>query len=320
MPNQLSKSKKDISVLVVDDEGIMRNLLADVLQDEGYSVLTAVDGEEAIKISNDSKFDIVITDLKMPGINGIEVLKKFKSINSNSCIIVITAYASVESAVEAMKEGAYDYVTKPFNIDEIKLIVNRAVERQSLIKEANEKEHYKELSILDGLTDIYNHRYFHEELEQEAERAQRYKLELSLIIIDIDDFKIYNDKHGHLAGDQALKKMARIFNEVVRKVDIVARYGGEEFTIILPQTAKAEALVFAQRIRSLVNQMEFPDKDGNFNVHISVSIGVSTYPADASGKKELISKADEALYDAKNKGKNRICFYNEKGQIDTLSS
>lgn len=310
--------KKDVRVLVVDDEGIMRNLLADVLQDEGYDVTTATTGEEAIKYAREKSFQIVITDLKMPGMNGIEVLKRFKEIDNNISIIVITAYASVESAVEAMKEGAYDYISKPFNIDEIKLIVNRALERQSLIKEAKEKEHYKELSILDGLTDIYNHRYFHEELEHELERAERYNIEISLLMIDIDDFKIYNDTYGHMAGDQVLKKMARIFLEVVRKVDVVARYGGEEFGVILPQTTKAEAATMARRIRALVEQIKFPDKGGNLNVRISISAGIATYPADAKGKNELIATADEALYGAKKQGKNRICLFNEKGEMETI--
>ncbi len=314
----LSGLKKDTRVLVVDDEGIMRNLLADVLQDEGYNVTTAMSGEEAIKYARDSAFQIVITDLKMPGMNGIEVIKRFKEIDSDICLIVITAYASVESAVEAMKGGAYDYVTKPFNIDEIKLIVNRALERQALIKEAKEKEHYKELSILDGLTDIYNHRYFHEELEHEIERAERYRFEISLLMIDIDDFKIYNDTYGHLAGDQVLKKMARIFTEVVRKVDIVARYGGEEFAVVLPQTGKNEASTLAQRIRAMVEQVKFPDKIGNLNAHMSISIGVATYPVDAGSKKELIAKADDAIYSAKNQGKNRICLLSEKGELQTI--
>ena len=137
--------------------------------------------------------------------------------------------------------------------------------------------------------------------------------------IDIDDFKIYNDTYGHMAGDQALKKMARIFTELVRKVDIVARYGGEEFAIILPQTAKPEAVALARRIRSMVEQIKFQDKSGNINVTVSVSIGVATYPVDASGKKELIAKADDALYHAKNHGKNRICSFSDKREFESAS-
>ncbi len=135
---------KRTNILVIDDEGIMRQLLSDILKDAGYNVWTAESGEEALKFAQSKEFEVVITDLRMPGIDGIEVLKKFKEKDSSVCVIVITAYATVESAVEAMKIGAYDYITKPFNLEEIKIIVGRAMERQFLIQEAKQKEKYKE--------------------------------------------------------------------------------------------------------------------------------------------------------------------------------
>jgi len=303
--NSEKEIAKKINILVVDDEGIMRQLLADVLKDAGYNVWTAESGEEALKIAEKMEFEVVLTDLRMPGMTGIEVLKKFKEKNTNICVIVITAYASVESAVEAMKIGAYDYITKPFNLEEIKIIIGRAMERQFLLEEAKQKDKYKELSIVDGLTGLYNHRHFHEQLSVELNRSTRSNNPLSLILIDIDDFKKYNDAFGHLAGDQILKQIADIFLSVTRKVDIVARYGGEEFAVLLPETGKQEASSLARRIRGLVDQAHF----GRAGAHLTVSVGLATFPQDAQDKNEMIKKADETLYQAKRLGKNRVCFF-----------
>ena len=148
-PEPQVKSEQVTNVLVIDDEEAIRSLLTDVLTDAGYRVTAVASGEEAIKKIEECPFEIVITDLKMPGMNGIEVLRKMKNMRSDICVIVLTGYATVETAIEAMKAGAYDYINKPFNTGEMELIINRAAERQLLAREAKEKEHYRELSITD---------------------------------------------------------------------------------------------------------------------------------------------------------------------------
>ncbi|MCM8771246.1 MAG: diguanylate cyclase [Candidatus Omnitrophica bacterium] len=291
--------KEKVNILVVDDEEVMRNLLRDVLTEVGYNVETASCGEEAIAKIKEAKFPIVITDLKMPGMNGVEVLRKVKMINSEACVIMITAYPSIESVTDAMREGAYDYIIKPFNIEEINLVLRRAIERQYLLREAVQKEFYQELSILDSLTGLYNHRHFYEVLPREIERAQRYNHPVSLLMIDIDDFKIYNDTNGHLAGDKLLQDLASVLVKGVRSVDMVFRYGGEEFTVICPETAKQGGVEIAKRIFNLVRE----------KLPVTMSVGLSTYPDDAQVVQELVAKADLAMYEAKQLGKNRICVF-----------
>ncbi|MDD5236384.1 MAG: diguanylate cyclase, partial [Candidatus Omnitrophica bacterium] len=265
---------KEVNILVVDDEEVMRNLLRDVLSDTGYKVETVANGEEAINKIGKDKFPIVISDLKMPGMSGLEMLRKVKATNSNTCVIMITAYPSVESVTEAMREGAYDYIIKPFNIEEMNLVLRRAVERQYLLHEADQKEFYQELSILDGLTGLYNHRHFFEVLPREIERAERYKHEVSLLMIDLDDFKKFNDTNGHLAGDKLLQDLSAVLVRGVRSADMVFRYGGEEFTVICPETPKQDGVDVAKRIFNLARE----------RVAVTKSVGLATYPDDAKTK------------------------------------
>ena len=293
-----------IKILVVDDAEVMRNLLTGVLTDAGYEVKAVSTGEKAVGEIKEDDYDVVITDLKMPGMNGLEVIKEAKQINADICIIAITAYPSVKSAVEAMREGAYDYITKPFDIEEIRLVVRRAAERYFLLKEAGQKEFYRELAISDGLTGIYNHRHFHEVLPREIERAKRYAQPFCLLMIDIDDFKKYNDTHGHLAGDKLLTNIANLLIPSIRSADIVFRYGGEEFVVILPQVGKQGGVSSAKRILKLIKQ----------KLSVTVSIGVTSFPDGGVYKDELINQADSAMHQAKKLGKDRICAFEEKSK------
>ena len=293
-----------IKILVVDDAEVMRNLLTGVLTDAGYEVKAVSTGEKALGEIKEDNYDVVVTDLKMPGMNGLEVIKETKQINKDICIIAITAYPSVKSAVEAMREGAYDYITKPFDIEEIRLVVRRAAERYFLLKEAGQKEFYRELAISDGLTGIYNHRHFHEVLPREIERAKRYAQPFCLLMIDIDDFKKYNDTHGHLAGDKLLTNIANLLIPSIRSADIIFRYGGEEFVVILPQVGKQGGVSSAKRILKSIKQ----------KLSVTVSIGVTSFPDDGASKNELINQADSAMYQAKKLGKDRVCVFGEKSK------
>lgn len=168
---------------------------------------------------------------------------------------------------------------------------------------------YQELSRLathDGLTGLYNHRHFHELLQQEVARADRYEHAVSLVLIDLDGFKEYNDQHGHVAGDDALRDLAGILEEISRKSDIVARYGGEEFALILPETSAQEAMQVAERVRSNV---EAQTRHSPFLTPLTASIGVASFPQDAGDASELLVVADKAMYSAKGKGKNRIAAF-----------
>lgn len=305
-----TEQEKASHILVIDDEEVICSLLTDVLTEAGHKVVAVASAEEALEKVKDTAFEVVITDLMMPGMNGIEILRKVKKVNSDISVIIITGYATVETAVEAMKEGAYDYLSKPFNLAEIKITVDRAVERQTLIRGVKEKDYYKGLSLIDGLTGLYNHFHFYHLLGQEIIKAQRYPQSVSLFMIDIDDFKIYNDTYGHLVGDEILRKLAMVLKKVVRKVDYVARYGGEEFSIILPQTDKEKSFISARRLMKVVEETQFKGEEKLPRGHLTISMGIAAYPEDATSLEELIHRADEALYKAKHSGKNQICLFN----------
>ena len=297
-------------ILIVDSDKYVRKTLTDCLSKE-CDVFTSDSFADALEMFKKISFTVVITELDTPEIKGIEVLRKFKKLKSEVPVIVVTTYQSIPAAVKAMKEGAYNYITKPFNLDELQLVILHTLERQRLLEEAKEKEIYQELVLLDELTRIYNRRYFDEILQRETDRTARYSQIFSLLMVDIDDFKKYNDSYGHLAGDQILKKIANILSRIARKTDFVARYGGEEFGVIAPHTDKKSASILAARFVDAVSQEDFI-LDGGAKAKVTISIGVATFPDDATTRKEMIQTADKALYQAKKLGKNRSCLFGTK--------
>jgi diguanylate cyclase (GGDEF)-like protein len=301
--------KRD-KILIVDSAEFVRKTLFNCLSKE-CDVFMSESLPNALDIFRQNPFDIVVTELDLSGIQGIEVLRKFKEAKSDQTVIVITSYMSIPMAVEAMKEGAYDYITKPFNVDEIRMVILHALERQKLLEEVKEKEVYKELALIDELTRIYNRRYFEEILTREIDRAMRYPQKFSLLMTDIDDFKKYNDTYGHLAGDKILKEVAHILFYKSRKTDLAARFGGEEFVVITPHTDKEGASILAVRMLDLVSNRDYI-LDDSTETKVSISIGVATFPDDANNKEDLIKTSDKALYQAKKLGKNRICLFGKE--------
>ena len=310
------KKGADLNILIVDDEEDIRMLFKEILTLPGYNVWTAGSGVEAITMMNDLEFSIVITDLRMPNMGGVEVTQKFKEINSDITVIAITGYASMQSAEALLKEGAYDYITKPVDINEVRIIVKRAAERYRLLSEVKEKEIYKELAITDGLTEVYNRHYFNQTLPRELERARRYNIPLSFLMVDIDHFKKFNDSQGHLAGDWALKRVSQVISGSVRIPDMVFRYGGEEFAVVLPETDKPDAIAVAERIRANVSLTRFLDSEMISSQHLTVSIGACTFPVDAQNFQEIIEESDTHLYSAKRLGRDRICFSSEVKEVE----
>jgi diguanylate cyclase (GGDEF)-like protein len=295
-------------VLVVDDDEAVSTMLSRALDGAAHDVEMATGGQEAIdRLRNDS-FDLIITDLKMPAVGGVEVLRKAKELDPLCEVIVITGYASVKSAVEVMKLGAYDYISKPFNLERIRFLVERALEKRRLLQAASERDIYRRLSQLDDMTEVHNRRGFDQFLSAEISRCRRYARPVSLLMIDLDDLKAINDSRGHQAGDTVLREVASTLKRSVRESDIVARYGGDEFAVVLVETSKADAIATANRLRGL---MAMPgDLDTGLNVNskhpTTISIGVSNYPTDAGDIDELVSEADRALYAAKESGGNCV--------------
>lgn len=200
----------------------------------------------------------------------------------------------------------YDHIPTPFDEEAAKIILYEAIEMQRLHKEMDK---YKELSNRDGLTDLFNYRRFHELLGDEIKRCKRYGRKFSVLMIDIDNFKSFNDKYGHFEGDQILKRISRFFLQNVRDIDSVCRYGGEEFTIILPETTKDGAFILAERLRSSISDSIHRTDHSAYENKPTISVGLSCYPGDSDNKNELIKKADLALYEAKRLGKNKVCIF-----------
>ncbi|MBM4078925.1 MAG: diguanylate cyclase [Planctomycetes bacterium] len=298
-------------ILVVDDEEIMRSVLTDVLGARGHQVTSCSSAESALILLGQTSFDLVITDIVMPKMDGIELLRRAKALAPDSDFIVITAYASIETAVQSMQLGAADYITKPFNADQIRIVVDKTLYRRSLERFARERAYYEQLSRIDGLTGVLNHRAFHQVLDSEVGRSGRYGHELSLIMIDVDDFKAYNDTYGHQAGDGVLKQLAQIFRLYTRNSDYVARYGGEEFCIALTETGRKGTVILARRLIEIVANTKFNESLIRDAKRVTISAGVASLPTDATNKDELLRKADRALYAAKAAGKNMLCVHGE---------
>jgi diguanylate cyclase (GGDEF)-like protein len=476
----MEDKKQKPKILLVDDEPVIRETLCSILKDDGYIVDTADTGQKAISLGKQGHYDVAIIDLKLPDSEGTIVLHHIKKTNPTICSILITAYPTTESAIRAIQEEAYEYITKPFDIGHVKLVIKRGLEEKklehenrrllnNLKKEKSKLEtmlqighamssilnldeladfivtkvtavlkskicslmlidpaddtlvikaavglddmvikntrikvgqsisgwvaqqgepvlitnieediqfgranlpkyesksllsiplkvkenilgvinvadktipgqeniftdedmrflavicnyaaislenallygEVKNLAITDGLTGLYNHRYFQTNLNSEVVRVQRYPRPLSLIMFDIDYFKKFNDTYGHPMGDEVLTQIAREIKKTVRKVDIACRYGGEEFAVILPETKIKYATMVADKIRQAVEKMRFSTGKGSKKEKMTVSGGVAQFKSGMS-KEDLVRFADEALYKAKTEGKNRICVY-----------
>lgn len=305
-------------ILVVDDVPLNVELLRTYLNTAGYHVFEAGDGEQAMQIVAQKKPDLLLLDIMMPKMNGFEVCKRLKSDPKTRFIpiVMVTALQSIEDKVQGIEAGADDFITKPFNKMEllarvrsllrIKFLYDALVKKISQLDQA--KKRLQQLAITDGLTGLYNYRFFKEQLLHEMDRAARHNLSLSLIMMDIDNFKIYNDTNGHPAGDEVLRRIAKVLQNNIRKIDIAARYGGEEFAIILPEESPESAKIVTEKIRRLVEEEPIPFEDKQPNKKLTISLGLATFPIDAEDWKQLVSKADQRLYKAKKSGRNRAVF------------
>jgi two-component system, cell cycle response regulator len=319
--NRLKEVKINIPgrILVVDDDEEVCLALEDILHLHDFTVTTVPTAAKALEILQSSaSFDLVLTDLVMPRIDGIALTKEINAMGLDVPVVVMTGYASIEYAVESMKAGASDFITKPFNYEQVIFIINRNLENQRIRKMAREREYYRELSNIDALTTIGNYRYFDQVLQMEIERQKRYNRPLTLMIIDIDDFKRYNDTYGHLIGDLVLTQVAAILKNSIRGCDFVARYGGEEFVVVLHEITGRRAIRVGDRILSAVDTFDYLAPEGHKLGKITVTIGMASFPKDADEKKEFIRKADLALYTGKQAGKNCLCVYGQKGKIIRL--
>ncbi len=286
-----------VDILIVEDHQDAARELEEIITSLGYKCWVAADPREVKEMLKTTIYPVVLTELRMPRINGVQLTQSILNVSPATSVLVMTASSFISFAVEAMEAGAYGYITKPFNPAEIRIVVQRAIEKHSMMLSKDKQEYLMGLSTKDGLTGVYNRRVLDIQLKNKISmlRTEVYK-KFSILMIDVDDFKNYNDTKGHQAGDELLKELAKLFQDTVREGDIVFRYGGEEFCIMLDGSNKKEAMMIGERIRTIVS----------LYVPTTISLGVSTFPDDGNDQAALISRADNALYCAKRMGKNKV--------------
>jgi diguanylate cyclase (GGDEF)-like protein len=276
----------------------------------GFVSSVASSAEEALDVLSDDTVEVVITDIMLPGMDGLALTDKIKR-SRDVDVIVMTGYSTDYSYEEAISKGASDFVFKPVRFEELMLRLKRVLKERRLNQERVQMlDELKKLSITDGLTQLYNSRYFYSQLKGEIERCNRYGHKLSLLLLDIDKFKEYNDNYGHLEGDKILVRLGRIIKSCLRKMDTAYRYGGEEFTIILPGTHGEEARTVAERLRSAVAVEDFTD-GRNADLRITISIGVTQYRLEEKIT-SFVQRADQAMYRSKQAGRDRVsCIFDD---------
>ena len=310
-------------ILLVDDDKTILDILTVILEEGGYQVVTAYSAEDGLQRFKDDPFPVVFTDLRMSGMDGMELLKEIRKINDDSQVVIMTAHASLVTSIESLREGAYDYLVKPLSDHTTILpLVERALDKVRLIVEnkylfeklqasndelSNSNHALRDITLKDGLTGLYNQRYLKETLEHELLRSRRHKRSFSILFCDIDYFKEFNDANGHLLGDEALSNFSKIILQRLRATDFASRYGGEEFVLLLPETINDEAHIVAQSLCNLIYDSKFEGEETQPGGRLTVSIGVSSFPDNGDSTDDLLHAADKALYTAKSIGRN--CVY-----------
>jgi diguanylate cyclase (GGDEF)-like protein len=301
------------TILVADDEPINRSLIQRRLERAGYSVLTAENGSEAVERTISALPDLVILDVMMPVMDGLEACRRIKDgeTTRDIPIIFLSARDETEVKVNGLSLGANDYISKPFKAEELLARVDVAMrlkhERDRLrerIEEARANaEQAQERAVTDALTGLLNRYGLQRALAREHAEARRYTRPLACLMIDLDNFKSVNDTYGHSAGDTALQQVATILIEAVRRSDMVFRYGGEEFLALLPETDLDGAVALAEKIREAASARFFGD--GQYVFSLTLSVGAANLYNGESGN-DMIARADLALYHAKEQGRNRV--------------
>lgn len=301
---------RPLPILIAEDEPVTRRLLESALREMGHRVIATSDGLAAWEAIRRHRARIVIADWMMPGMDGLELVRRIRAMPDSSYIytILLTARHEKQDVVAGLAAGADDYVVKPFDRDELMVRI-RAGERVVRLEEelARRNEQLRRLTLIDELTGIGNRRAFDESLRRLHEHSRRFCHPLGLIMADIDRFKAYNDTKGHEAGDDALRAVARILKESVRTGDLCFRYGGEEFVCLLPETTLDGALIVAERLRDRVRDAGLPHP-GNppFGV-VTISAGAyALEPGALITPEELLGRADQAMYEAKRSGRNAV--------------
>jgi len=326
-------------ILVIEDDPLVADLFRELLPAQSYLADVVGDAETGLEHCARQHYDLVISDKNLPGLSGIDLLKRVKAIDSDIDVIIMTAYPDMQSVLAALEAGVYDYLAKPFeSIDEVMAKIARALDKRRIVvenrrlvdyltqanaqiegmnrgleaevhkrtaelKEANAR--LEQLSLTDDVTGLYNQRFLYGRLGEELLRARRYGEDLSILMLDVDAFKNVNDSHDHQYGSLVLRQLGDVFRKTVRATDFVVRYGGDEFVVLMPRTRLADALHLGERLRAATEAATF-GVEGDV-CKVTISIGAAARRESASeDAATLLRAADKAMYQAKAGGRNRL--------------
>lgn len=293
-------------ILIVDDSQVMTKMLEAILKND-YDIIIATSGEQCLKIALREIPDLILLDVLMEGLDGYEVCRKLKSdaITMDIPVIFITGLDETNDERKGLEVGAIDYITKPFSEPIVKIRVKNHLELK------RNRDLLKELSSIDDLTGIFNRRQFDQAYTKEWQKALISRTYISLAMIDIDFFKAYNDYYGHLRGDECLKSIATVMQNIERSKGSVYRYGGEEFVYLMPDTDLNTANNITFKISQGINSLNIPHEKSSVAEHVTISAGVGTIiPTNNIKPFDFLNMVDNALYKSKRLGRNQIQLTN----------
>ncbi|MEN8807591.1 MAG: diguanylate cyclase [Desulfobacterales bacterium] len=315
---------KENRVLVVDDEEALLEAVSQVLKRGGYAVATASNGEEAWELFLSNPYPVVVTDLDMKNMSGMDLLQKIKQHHPDTQVIIMTNHASIDSVTMSLRCNAFDYLSKPFDpfnlfmtsvtramkkYDQIRenlLEINRLREKIEEIENANKL--LKNLTIRDGLTGLFNYRYFQEDLAYELLRSGRFKRTFSLLFIKVDGFQSFIEKYGQTEADKLLLTISHQLKRNLRKTDLLARHSDEKFVAILPETPKQASEKLAHDLCTRMANQIIPQNSTWSTYKVYLSMGVSTYPTDGNDGSTLLKKAEKSVFPEPRCDINGLCI------------
>ncbi len=300
-------------VLVVDDDDLSRDLVGKALIYEGYQVRQVESGAAGLQMLNEWLPHLVLLDMNMPGLNGMETLPRLRVRDEYVSVMFVSANSRTEDVIRGLDAGADDYVCKPFDVGELLARVRTQLRIKDLndsLKKANDR--LKELIDIDDLTGLFNMRSLYKRLDFELDRARRYNRSVCVLMMDLDHFKNVNDKHDHLFGSHVIKSVGKIVRDNIRKVDFAARYGGDEYLVVLTEINQEGAVTFANRLRTIISQTTFENEFYSIDLTASLGLAIVNPTERELDARGLVRYADRALYEAKEKGRNRVEVFDLK--------
>lgn len=296
-------NSKKVKILIVDDEEDMCKVLAEVFRGNGYMTDTTLTVSEAVEKMKEVRYNLMITDIKLPDKSGIELLELVEKFSPGTAVIILTAFPDTETAIKALNHGAFSYLTKPFINNDLLNVVDRALEKQNLLlrhiqlleRIRRRSEKFQKLSFTDKLTGLYNRTYLEEILTREEMRFQRYKRPVAIVMVDINNLKQINDHFGHFKGDMVIKETAKLLRNKCRVSDIVARYGGDEFIIVLPETSKEGAFSLVNSLRKAVREWNLSNSSSHQGLDLNLAFGYACVQ-DGFSLIDALNEADANMY------------------------